>query len=839
MPASFIFTSESVSEGHPDKVCDYIADSVLDAHLAQDPASRVACEVLCKDHHVVLAGEISSRAVVDVEAVARAAIREIGYTDPAARFNADEVHVQNFLGTQSPHIAQGVIREGETGAGDQGLVFGFATRETPELMPLPISLAHAVMRALAAARHRGSAPWLRPDAKAQVSVRYDDGIPVAVTDVVVSTQHAPGTPQDEIRAYVTTQLLPSSLGDWWHDGIRTFVNPTGEFSIGGPEGDCGVTGRKIIVDTYGGYARHGGGAFSGKDATKVDRSAGLLRALRGAADRAARDRRHRRDPGGLRHRRGAARLDSRRHAGHRRRTARRAVRAPVRLPARRDHRVPRSARARLPHDDQLRALRQARPGVGTMSARFLRQLGVFGYDDVEPVILAALVTEDPLLLIGRAGTGKTFLLNSLSEALGLEHRHYNASLIAFDDLVGFPWPEADGSGIRYIETPATVWKAESVLVDEINRCKPEHQNRLFSLVHERRVQGMKLERLRFRWAAMNPAGFDQEARLRRLRAARRSARGPLRVSRAGRRLGRPRRRRPPRDRRSDVGMASCRAMRAGSARSSPRRAPPSNGRSPAPNPLVIGYSCHVATTLGDAGLRISPRRVRQLVRNILAVESVSRLPRERNLRLTLEWSLPQRSGLTSPDAAVILAAHRRAWEAVCSVGEERWLHRFHSEQDLARKINLLLETCPCPDTGTLAVSQFLASESFERQAIVAFALYPALLVHAKPPVGDEGIQDLGRIAVPMLELDAEVSWRDRQRQPYLPGRRREVDWRASRLRAALGVLQALKGERKKRAEQVFLHLLAQRALTKAPQECEALLNRCFAVCRKFHGTASR
>ena len=273
MSDSFIFTSESVSEGHPDKVCDYIADSVLDAHLEQDPRSHVACEVLCKDKHVILAGEITSNAIVDFEAVTRAAIREIGYTDPQTHFHAGGVQIQNLLGAQTRQIAQGVDLPGETGAGDQGLVFGFATRETPELMPLPISLAHRIMRRLAQARKDGEAAWIHPDSKAQVSIRYEDGKAVEVTDVVVSTQHVPGTPQEEIRAFVEEELLPASLGAWWHDGIRRFVNPTGAFSIGGPEGDCGVTGRKIIVDTYGGYARHGGGAFSGKDATKVDRSA--------------------------------------------------------------------------------------------------------------------------------------------------------------------------------------------------------------------------------------------------------------------------------------------------------------------------------------------------------------------------------------------------------------------------------------------------------------------------------------------------------------------------------------------------------------------------------------
>ncbi len=273
MSASYIFTSESVTEGHPDKVCDYIADSILDAHLAQDPKSRVACEVLCKDNHVVLAGEITSTASVDVEAIARQAIREIGYTVPNRLFSSAGVSVLNFLGRQAPDIALGLSDGESLGAGDQGLVFGFATSETEELMPLPISLAHRVTRALAEARKGSLASWLRPDGKCQVSVKYEDNKPVEVSAVVVSTQHTSDTTQEEIHLFVRNELLPKALGKWWRKGIKLFVNPTGEFSVGGPEGDCGVTGRKIIVDTYGGFARHGGGSFSGKDPTKVDRSA--------------------------------------------------------------------------------------------------------------------------------------------------------------------------------------------------------------------------------------------------------------------------------------------------------------------------------------------------------------------------------------------------------------------------------------------------------------------------------------------------------------------------------------------------------------------------------------
>jgi len=265
-----VFTSESVSEGHPDKVCDFIADSVLDAHLAQDPASRVACEVLCKDGNVVLAGEITSRASVDHVAVAREAIRAVGYTDSSEPFNADGVRVTELISRQAPEIAQGV---NVGGAGDQGLMFGYATDETPELMPLPILLAHALSRRLADDRRAGVRRWLRPDAKTQVSVAYDGVEPVEVRTVLVSTQHAPDASQGEIREYVERELIPAALGAWHRDGIEVLVNPTGSFSLGGPSADCGVTGRKIIVDSYGGMGRHGGGAFSGKDPSKVDRSA--------------------------------------------------------------------------------------------------------------------------------------------------------------------------------------------------------------------------------------------------------------------------------------------------------------------------------------------------------------------------------------------------------------------------------------------------------------------------------------------------------------------------------------------------------------------------------------
>ena len=273
---TYTFTSESVSEGHPDKVCDYIADSILDACLAQDASSHVACEVLCKEDQVVLAGEITTRAKVDYEAVARQAIRDIGYTDPGEPFNADGVKVTVLISQQSGEINAGVEKatddQKEQGAGDQGIMFGYATAESAELMPLTLVLAHRLTRGLADDRRSGKYPWLRPDSKSQVSVVYDGNTPVRVSSVLVSTQHGRDVTQDVIRDYVVNDLAPRALGEWYSPDVEFIVNPSGSFTHGGPSADCGVTGRKIIVDSYGGAGRHGGGAFSGKDPSKVDRS---------------------------------------------------------------------------------------------------------------------------------------------------------------------------------------------------------------------------------------------------------------------------------------------------------------------------------------------------------------------------------------------------------------------------------------------------------------------------------------------------------------------------------------------------------------------------------------
>ena len=267
-----LFTSESVTEGHPDKVADQISDAVLDAVLEQDPTSRVACETTVTTGMVFLAGEITTKAYVDFAGVARSMVRDIGYTRAEYGFDYQTCAVLSAIDPQSPDIAQGVDTGG---AGDQGLMFGFACRETPELMPLPIILAHKITRRLAEARRAKDLPFLRPDGKSQVTVEYDgEGRPARVHTVVVSTQHEPDASPDDIRDGVIEKVIRTSVPEELLDERTVYhINPTGRFVIGGPQGDCGLTGRKIIVDTYGGYGRHGGGAFSGKDPTKVDRSA--------------------------------------------------------------------------------------------------------------------------------------------------------------------------------------------------------------------------------------------------------------------------------------------------------------------------------------------------------------------------------------------------------------------------------------------------------------------------------------------------------------------------------------------------------------------------------------
>ena len=276
MPSSYQFTSESVSAGHPDKVADQISDAILDAILEQDPRARVACETLVKTGMVLVAGEVTTSAHVEYEDVVRKAVTDIGYTSSDIGFDGATCAVMSAIGKQSPDINQGVDRAKpeEQGAGDQGLMFGYATNETDVLMPAPITYSHRLVRKQHEVRESGSLPWLRPDAKSQVTFRYENGKPVGIEAVVLSTQHSPEISQADLREAVMEEIIKPVLPSAWLSADTLYhINPTGKFEIGGPVGDCGLTGRKIIVDTYGGMARHGGGAFSGKDPSKVDRSA--------------------------------------------------------------------------------------------------------------------------------------------------------------------------------------------------------------------------------------------------------------------------------------------------------------------------------------------------------------------------------------------------------------------------------------------------------------------------------------------------------------------------------------------------------------------------------------
>jgi len=454
----------------------------------------------------------------------------------------------------------------------------------------------------------------------------------------------------------------------------------------------------------------------------------------------------------------------------------------------------------------------------------LARIGVYGYDHVAPIILAALITEDPLLLIGKAGTGKTFLLNSLSEALGLQHRHYNASLIAFDDLVGFPYPTPDHASVRYLQTPATIWAAESVLVDEISRCKPEHQNRLFSLIHERRIQGLKLEALRYRWAAMNPCSLDQglgdsydgsepldQALADRFafivdvpdwaeldEATQRSIADPRGDGLI-----------------SDDGGAIARLVT--------EWQDAFRGLIATPPAHVIEYCRVAATVLGESNLRISPRRVRQLVKNVLAVSVQVRDQHgeEERFLLALRWSLPQRAWGVIPTDAVIHAAHRTAWDAASLQGRDQWLSDFHLERRLSRKIHKLVAECPDPDTGTLAVTQLLATEPPARAAAFAFTVYPAAL-EGRLPIGREGINDLGKLAGDILDVRGEIAWQER---------RTETETRHPEYSRLSKLLASLPARRRERATQIFYYLLVNNIALANPVEYEEEVEACVAVLR--------
>lgn len=461
----------------------------------------------------------------------------------------------------------------------------------------------------------------------------------------------------------------------------------------------------------------------------------------------------------------------------------------------------------------------------TMNKPHLPDLGVYGFDRYEPIILASLVTEDPLLLIGRSGTGKTFLLNSLSEALALEHRHYNASLISFDDLVGFPYPDSENSSVRFLETPATVWAAESVLIDEISRCKPEHQNRLFSLIHERKVQGIALTRLRYRWAAMNPAANDQtdmesytgsepldpaladrfalfvnavdwDELSEEERAAVTSPSGEGKLAAQDTRL----RERIAALRKEFLVRVEC---------------CPQN---------VLDYVTTAVTALNGAKVRISPRRSRLIARSLLAATLVQGSFPEKLARLVLECSLPQPTWGAEVAKSVLDAVHRLAWEAA-SKAKSRWVDMIFAEPRLDKKLEILIKHSPSADEGTQAVAQILAAESRARAAAFAFAAYPASAL-GKLPIGPEGANDLGRIASPIMTVDAEVTWTER-------GSRQAEHHPA--YDAYARVLGNLKGAREERARQFFSWCLVEQVTVPDPAGLEKEIEACVNVLRKRVG----
>ncbi len=448
---------------------------------------------------------------------------------------------------------------------------------------------------------------------------------------------------------------------------------------------------------------------------------------------------------------------------------------------------------------------------------FLARLGVYGFEAVELVILSALVTEDPLLLIGNSGTGKTFLLNSISEALGLEHRHYNASLISFDDLVGFPYPDEDKSCVKFLETPATVWGAESVLVDEISRCKPEHQNRLFSLVHERRIQGISLEKLRFRWAAMNPCSADHGNEYGGSEALDQALAdrfglivrvGDWRdLSLANRKL--------VADPSGDGVVANDGGALATALLQWQLRYREALPHCPS---QIIDYACAAVSHLGEARIRISPRRARMLSRSLLAATVVSgRAPNSSLFKLVLECSLPQHAWGEEPRAAAVAAAHQAAWDLSFSTKDERWIHEFHAQPTLAGKAKMLFNGCPSPDTGSSAVAQMLVSDGDVRATTLAMALYPAAAAGLVPGLGAEGISDLGRVAQPVLSVNGKVSWRE----PLT-----EKGTSHPKVAECANVLKRLDGARRERAEQLFNHLIVNNSFLHNPAQVERELDDC-------------
>ena len=454
----------------------------------------------------------------------------------------------------------------------------------------------------------------------------------------------------------------------------------------------------------------------------------------------------------------------------------------------------------------------------------LPRLGVHGFDRLEPIILAALVTEDPLLLIGRSGTGKTYLLNTLSEALGLEHRHYNASLISFDDLVGFPYPDDERKGVRFLETPATVWGAESVLVDEVSRCKPEHQNRLFSLIHERRVQGIAIEGLRYRWAAMNPCSADQDggeayAGSEPLDPAL-GDRFALFVTAADWTELDDDERRLVADPSGEGQLADDGGRLRAEVESWREAFLTQVARCP---DIVLTYATVAVTALNKAEIRVSPRRSRLLARSLVAAGIVAGGPTDALFRLVLDCSLPHVTWGVRVRSEAVAAAHRLAWDTATQV-EGRWIHAFHGEPSLPGKLAILLDECRSPDAGSQAIAQLLVSEKKERATAFAFAVYPAAAM-GKLPVGAEGVNDLAKAATPALSVDGKVTWQERVSEKGT----RHPEF--SRLARALDAAK-LKGGRLERARQFFQWSLTSKVVLEAPAAIEKEIDGCVEQLRK-------